>query len=64
MRLIQFIVFHESIPTQQREPMVVDPVNQYQKLIRVELIFSSNTTCLFVGRGAFTLLPKVQLGPQ
>ena len=23
---------HESIPTQQRERMVVDPVNQYQKL--------------------------------
>ena len=23
---------HESVPTQQRERMVVDPVNQYQKL--------------------------------
>ena len=31
------------------------------RLIRVELIFKSNTTCLFDGRGVFTLLPKVQL---
>jgi len=44
MRLIQFITFlyaalhvsgvdthHESVPTQQRERMVVDPLNQYQK---------------------------------
>jgi len=31
------------------------------KLIRVELIFLSNTACLFDGRGIFTLLPKVQL---
>jgi len=23
---------HESLPTEQRERMVVDPVNQYQKL--------------------------------
>jgi len=23
---------HESVPTQQREQMVVDPVNQHQKL--------------------------------
>ena len=23
---------HDSVPTQQREWMVVDPVNQYQKL--------------------------------
>ena len=23
---------HESVPTQQRERMAVDPVNQYQKL--------------------------------
>ena len=40
MRIIQFIITneylsydtHESVPTQQRERMVVDPVNQYQKL--------------------------------
>ena len=29
--------------------------------IRVQLIFQSNTTCLFDGRDVFTLLPKVQL---
>jgi len=40
MRLIQFIIFMKAalhvsggvVPTQQREWMVVDPVNQYQKL--------------------------------
>jgi len=29
---IKFNDTHESVPTQQRQWMVVDPVNQYQKL--------------------------------
>ena len=31
-QLYMFRVFSESVPTQQRERMVADPVNQYQKL--------------------------------
>jgi len=32
LELIHVYRTHESVPTQQRERMVVDPVNQYQKL--------------------------------
>ena len=30
--LIELELIYESVPTQQRERMVIDPVNQYQKL--------------------------------
>ena len=34
MCIIRYLLYdtHESVPTQQRERLVVDPVNQYHKL--------------------------------
>jgi len=30
--IVQLELIHESVPSQRRERMVVDPLNQYQKL--------------------------------
>ena len=40
---------------------VIPVVFNKLRVIRVQCMFLSNTTCLFDGRGVFTSLPKVQL---